>query len=125
MISSGLQRKSMAVMPSKLGIVGETYSLITKSSTPHFISALWSSNISGNYFPHTLSNQVVKRGRSLKPVLHSTVNAFAGGAPPALNTHGQLTDHLHCNSLSKVTGIHTESCSLLQTKATCTFHPGN
>lgn len=40
MISSGLHRKSVAEMPSKLGIVGEAYSLMTKSSIPRTISAL-------------------------------------------------------------------------------------
>lgn len=51
---------------------------------------------------------LVKRRHGLKPVFYTAANLFAGGAPPALNTQGQLTDHLHRNSLSKVTGIHSE-----------------
>lgn len=68
---------------------------------------------------------LVKRQHGLKPMSYTAAKLFAGGAPPALNTQGQLTDHLHCNSLSKVTGIHSERCILLQTKATCSFPAGN
>jgi len=40
MISPRLHKNSVAGMPSKLGIAGETYSLITKSFIPQIISVL-------------------------------------------------------------------------------------
>lgn len=41
-------------------------------------------------FPIHYPKRLVKRGRGLKPVLQSTVPAFAGGAPPAPLTAGWL-----------------------------------